>query len=74
LAGETSWGGTGFIALKTKKTNSINWLIHLSTMNNPTGVKLENKIVRVTTDLNYPLGIDFITPVNQPQNFKTEIR
>ncbi len=72
LAGETSWGGTGFVALRTKKTNSIKWLIHLSTMNNPIDVKLENEIVRVTTDLNYPLGLDFVIPIDRPENFHIE--
>lgn len=72
LAGETSWGGTGFVALRNKETNSIMWVIHLSTMNNPTSIKIDNEFVRVTTDLNYPFGVDFVIPINQPEKFIVE--
>lgn len=72
LAGETSWGGTGFITLKDQKEDSIKWVIHLSTMNNPKRIKIENELVRVTTDLNNPDGVDFIVPMTDPMNFKIE--
>ena len=72
LAGETNWGGTGFVALRFKKTNTHKWLIHLSTMNNPTNVRIEGENIRLTTDLNYPQGIDFVIPIDRPENFKIE--
>lgn len=72
LAGTTSWGGTGCILLKDKINGSIKWLIHLSTMNNPEKVKIENDLVRVTTDLNYPDGVDFVVPMNNPMGFWVE--
>ena len=71
LAGETSWGGTGFVALRVGKTNTIKWLIHLSTMNNPTNIKIEEGTIILTTDLN-PKGIDFVIPIDRPENFKIE--
>ena len=72
IAGETSWGGTGFVAIKNVKTNLFKWILHLSTMNNPIKIKIENDLVRVTTDLNYPDGIDFIIPIQEPEKFRTE--
>ena len=72
IAGETSWGGTGFVGLKSLKTNSFKWVLHLSTMNNPIKISIENDFVRVTTDLNYPFGLDFIIPIEKPERFKTE--
>ncbi len=33
IAGETSWRGTGFVAIKNVETNSFKWVLHLSTMN-----------------------------------------
>jgi len=72
IAGETSWGGTGFVGLKKIKTDSYKWVLHLSTMNNPKKIKIENNIVRVTTDLNYPEGVDFIIPMENPEKFRTE--
>lgn len=72
IAGETSWGGTGFVGLINIKTNSFQWMIHLSTMNNPIKVKIEKDFVRLTTDLNYPNGIDFLIPLQKPENFSIE--
>ena len=73
LAGETNWGGTGFVLLKEGKGKSIKWILHLSTMNNPTKVVIENDTVRVTTDLNFPAGVDFIIPMDDPMNFSVEM-
>lgn len=72
ITGETSWGGTGFIAVKDLKTNSFKWVLHLSTMNNSRKINIENNIVRVKTDLNYPDGLDFIIPIENPERFKIE--
>ena len=72
IAGETSWGGTGFVALSNNNLNSFQWMIHLSSMNNTIDIRIKNEIVRVTTDLNYPHGIDFIIPIDRPENFKIE--
>ena len=47
-------------------------MIHLSSMNNTIDIRIKNEIVRVTTDLNYPHGIDFIIPIDRPENFKIE--
>ena len=73
IAGETSWGGTGFIALKYLKSDLFKWVFHLSKMNNPVKVNIEKDIIRVTTDLNFPEGPDFIIPVDKPEKFKIEV-
>ena len=39
-------------------------------MNNPIKVTIENEVIRLTTDLNYPDGIDFIIPIESPEEFK----
>jgi len=70
IAGETSWGGTGFIAVKNLKNKMIDWIIHLSTMNNPTNLNIENNDIHLITDLNYPHGIEFIIPIHKPEKFK----
>ncbi|HAA12610.1 MAG TPA: hypothetical protein DCE41_13320 [Cytophagales bacterium] len=70
--GETSWGGAGFISLKDKVSGSFKWLIHLSTMNNPQRISIETDLIRVTTDLNYPDGLDFVVPINAPMNFRND--
>ncbi len=70
IAGETSWGGNGFVALKRIKTDSFKWILHLSTMNNPKRITIENDIIRVRTDLNYPHGVDCIIPIENPEKFK----
>ncbi len=44
----------------------------MGTMNNPIKIKIKNDLVRVTTDLNYPDGIDFIIPRQEPEKFRTE--
>ena len=72
IAGETNWGGAGFLAVKKNKENSFKWILHLSTMNNPKKIKIENDIVRLTTDLNYPDGLDFVVPFETPEEFKIE--
>lgn len=72
IAGETSWGGEGFVAIRSKKTNSLKWLILLSVMNNPIHIKIENSFVRLTTDLNFPNGLDFIIPIKRPEGFNIE--
>lgn len=70
IAGETSFGGTGFVAVKNLTDNSFEWVLHLSTMNNPTNIKLENDLIQLTTDLNYPDGLDFIIKIKEPEKFK----
>ena len=70
IAGETSWGGTGFVALRSKNSTAFDWVMHLSKMNNPTKVMIENDSVRVSTDLNYPNGLDFLIPIKNPNRFK----
>ena len=72
IAGETNWGGTGFVAVKNLTDNSFEWVLHLSSMNNPIDIKIGKDIVRVTTDLNHPDGIDFIIPIQEPEKFVIE--
>jgi len=72
IAGETSWGGAGFVALKRIKTDLFKWVLHLSTMNNPIKINIENNTIRLTTDLNYPEGVDFIIPTENPEKFITK--
>ncbi len=69
IAGEASWGGTGFVALKKSDQPGFIWLIHLSTMNNPVEVKIKNELVYLKSDLNYPDGVTFVIPINQPELF-----
>ncbi|WP_422091786.1 hypothetical protein [Tenacibaculum ovolyticum] len=70
IAGETSWGGNGFVALKKIKTDSYKWVLQLSSMNNPKKITIKNNVILVRTDLNYPNGIDFIIPIDNPEKFK----
>jgi hypothetical protein len=72
IAGETSWGGTGFVAIQNLKSNSFKWVLHLSTMNNPTEIKIGKNLISVTTDANYPVGVDFVIPIHKPENFKIQ--
>ena len=72
IAGETSYGGAGFIALKLLSSDTFKWLVHLSNMNNPVNVKIVNEIVHVTSDLNYPKGVTFMVPIDEPRKLKTE--
>lgn len=73
FAGETSWGGTGFVAVKNLEDDAFIWVLHLSTMNNPEKIFIEDSIVRLTTDLNFPDGLDFIIPIGAPEEFVVEI-
>ena len=73
LAGETSYGGAGFIALKSLDNSDFLWLLHLSNMNNPKRLRLEDNVIRLTTDLVYPEGVDFHIPVSNPQHFTTSL-
>ena len=73
LAGETSYGGAGFIALKTHDNSDFLWLLHLSNMNNPKRLRLKDNVIRLTTDLVYPEGVDFHIPVSNPQHFNTSL-
>ncbi len=73
LAGETTWGGAGFIGLKEPESESFIWLIHLSTMNNPVSLTFKDSIIKVKTDLNYPHGVLYTVPANAPENFTIKI-
>lgn len=73
-AGETSWGGSGFIALRHLSDDTIVWVIHLSNMNNPQSISIDGEYVRVVTDLNFPNGVEFIVPLDDPKNFELKIK
>ena len=73
LAGETSYGGAGFIALKSLDNSDFLWLLHLTNMNNPKRLSLEDNVIRLTTDLVYPEGVDFLIPISDPQHFTTSL-
>ncbi len=68
-AGETSWGGVGFVAVKNKKSNLVEWVFHSSVMNNPLHISLENNAILLKTDLNFPNGVDFVIPIQKPEEF-----
>ncbi len=71
-AGETSYGGEGFIAVKDINLKKILWILILSTMNNPIGLTIEDENVILKTDLNYPNGVNFIIPLDSPEKFMIE--
>ncbi len=71
-AGETSFGGQGFIALKNKGTAKYEWILHLGTMNNPETIRMDDNTVIVKTDLNYPNGVYFLIPIEKPDEFWVE--
>ena len=73
IAGETSWGGQGFVACRNADDRTFNWILHLSTMNNPTKIQTTSNMIRLTTDLNYPHGVDFLIPLSEPEKLKIEI-
>ena len=70
MAGETSWGGAGFVGLRSKEKDSYEWIMHLSTMNSPLRIWIEENEIHVRTDLNYPNGIEFIIPIEFPERIK----
>lgn len=70
IAGETSWGGAGFIGLKHRQTQEIKWILHLSSMNNPIAIHMDENHIFVKTDLNYPNGMELIVPIGEPQEFR----
>lgn len=69
-AGETSWGGAAFIGLKKSGNDSYEWLIHLSTLNNPQRMWIQGNTIHLITDLNYPEGLEFLIPVDEPEKIK----
>lgn len=73
VTGETSWGGAGFIAVKKHDTEVFEWLIHLSTMNNPIELTFERDIIQVKTDLNYPYGVLYSVPFRAPEKFTAKL-
>lgn len=73
IAGETSWGGTGFIALKDLEKDLFKWVIHLSEMNNPLKINFDKNYIILMTDLNFPDGLNFIIPIDNPEKFTVEI-
>lgn len=73
ITGETSWGGAGFIRVKKTATDSVEWIMHLSTMNNPVALSFKSGIIQVKTDLNFPYGVLYTVPVHAPENFSAKI-
>lgn len=71
IAGESSWGGAGFIAAIDISNDEIIWLIYLSSINNPTKLKFYNQMLIVTTDQNHPSYLNLSIPINAPESFST---
>ncbi len=72
IAGETSYGGEGFIAVKDIESKKIFWVLLLSTMNNPLELTIKDENVILKTDLNYPNGVNFTIPLSSPEKFTIE--
>lgn len=73
VVGETFISGTGFVAVTNKKTDTIKWLIHLSSFNHPNFVQIERgNFIRLITDYDSPYGTDIVIPIDRPENFNIE--
>ncbi len=72
LAGNSSYGRGGFIALKHLNSNSFKWVIHLSYWNNPINLKIANEMISITSDLDNRKGAILRIPILNPNGFKTE--
>lgn len=73
ITGETSWGGAGFIGIKKIITGSVEWIMHISTMNNPVALSFESGIIQAKTDLNFPYGVLYTVPAETPEKFSAQI-
>lgn len=69
IAGGSSWGGAGFIAVIDISIDEIIWLIYLSSINNPTKLKFYNQMLIVTTDQNHPSYLNLSIPIDTPESF-----
>ncbi len=68
IAGATSWEGEGFVALKSLDTNKFSWVLILSSMEKPIELKINLDFITLENELN----INFVIPINEPENFKVE--
>ena len=72
IAGNSSYGRGGFVALKNLGSNSYKWVIHLSYWNNPINLQIVNEMINITSDLNNINGAILRIPILNPSAFITE--
>ncbi len=72
IAGETSYGGRGFVAVLYKESKKYKWILSWDSMNNPISITLNEGIINLKTDLNFPNEVCFIIPIEEPEKFKIE--
>ncbi len=70
VAGETSWGGAGFIALKQVASAELLWVIHLSDCNNFISVSVKSGFVIAVSDAPYPKGAQYVVPIDAPEKLR----
>jgi len=69
-AGETCWGGAGFIALYDNETNEYCWLLHLNNCNNFKSISIKSGVIFARSDYSYPEGTEFCLPIAHPELMK----
>jgi len=69
-AGETSYGGAGFIAVFDKEANEYKWVLHLNNCNNFKSVSIRDGVVIAMSDYSYPNGTEFKLPMNNPEQIE----
>jgi len=66
-AGETSYGGAGFVSLYDKNKKEYRWVLHLNECNNFKSISVENGVVIAISDYSFPNGTEFKLPVETPE-------
>ncbi len=72
IAGETSFGGAGFVALRETATGKFIWVLHLSNSNNFMSVSFHAGTVVAVSDYFYPDGAMYTIPIEAPERFRVE--
>lgn len=66
VAGETSYGGAGFVGVKAMNAKEYTWILHLHNYNNFLAVTLRDNEVLARSDCFFPNGAMFGLPIEKP--------
>ncbi len=66
LAGETSWAGAGFVALR-RLSGEFCWIVHLSNCNNFISLSINSSTVTAISDALAPRQARFEIPIDFPE-------
>lgn len=68
-AGETSYGGCGFVAVYDQINNHFMWLAHSDKFNNVKNLVFNEQEIVLRTDRVYPDLAEFRFPIESPEEF-----